>query len=117
MRYGLPEATIERIGRVLARHPQVEEAILYGSRAKGTYKNGSDIDLTLRGGADLTLPVLYRIADELDDLLLPYRIDLSIFANINDPAVLDHFQRVGCVFYAKTNVPGEPQPLPTPPSR
>jgi predicted nucleotidyltransferase len=50
LRFGLKESVIRKICSVLARYPQVEKAILYGSRAKGNYKNGSDIDLTLRGG-------------------------------------------------------------------
>ncbi len=100
-RFGLKETTIEKICGVLARYPQVEQAILYGSRAKGNYKNGSDIDLTLRGGADLTVPVLYKIMGELDDLLLPYTIDLSIFHDISDPDVVDHIRRVGVTFYEK----------------
>jgi predicted nucleotidyltransferase len=101
MKYGLPEATVQNICAVLGRYPQVKQAILYGSRAKGNYKNGSDIDLTLRGGADLTLLVLYKIVDELDDLLLPYTIDLSIFNDIGDPDVIAHIQRVGVTFYEK----------------
>ena len=40
-RFGLKETTIEKIGAVFARFPQVEKAVLYGSRAKGNYKNGS----------------------------------------------------------------------------
>lgn len=103
MKYGLKEATIEKICAILTHYPQVEQAILYGSRAKGNYKHGSDIDLTLCGRADLTLHVLYRIMDELDDLLLPYTIDLSIFSDINDPDVIDHIQRVGAVFYTREN--------------
>ena len=99
MKYGLPDAAIKEICAVLGRHPQVQQAILYGSRAKGNHKHGSDIDLTLRGGADMTLPVLYRIMDELDDLLLPYAIDLSIYTNIHDPDVIAHIGRVGLVFY------------------
>lgn len=108
LRFGLKEATIQKICGVLSRYPQVEQAILYGSRAKGNYKNGSDIDLTLRGGADLTLNVLYRISDELDDLLLPYTIDLSIFSHISDPDVIEHIQRVGMTFYKKAPVYSEP---------
>jgi len=75
--------------------------VLYGSRAKGNFKNGSDIDLTLHGKADLTPDVLSRITDELEDLLLPYTIDLSIFADISDPDVLEHVRRVGVAFYEK----------------
>ena len=102
MKYGLPRSAIRKICAVLSRYPQVEKAILYGSRAKGNYKNGSDIDLTLHGGTALTLKVLYKIMDELDDLLLPYIIDLSIFDNINDPDVIEHIQRVGVAFYDKS---------------
>ncbi len=108
MKYGLPDAAIQKICTVLGRYPQVKRAILYGSRAKGSHKNGSDIDLTLRGGADLILPVLYKIVDELDDLLLPYTIDLSIFNDIGDPDVIAHIQRVGVTFYEKGEVAPEP---------
>src|ERR1051325_181216 len=101
MKYGLKETTIQQICDVLAKYASVEKAVLYGSRAKGNYKNGSDIDLTLYGGADLTLNVLYRLSDELDDLLLPYTIDLSIFSQISDPDVLEHIRRVGVTFYEK----------------
>lgn len=99
MKYGLKESTIEKICAVFAHYSQIEKAVLYGSRAKGNYKNGSDIDLTLCGGTDLTLTVLYKIIEELDDLLLPYTIDLSIFANISDQDILEHINRVGVLFY------------------
>ena len=101
MKYGLPDAAIDKIRAVLRRYPQVERAILYGSRAKGNYKRGSDIDLTLLGSAELKLHVLYKILDDLDELLLPYTIDLSIFDNIGDPEVIDHIQRVGSAFYER----------------
>ena len=108
MRYGLPDAVLHKICGVLRRYPQVERAILYGSRAKGTYKNGSDIDLTLRGSAGLTLNVLYNILDDLDELLLPYTIDLSIFDHIDDPDVIEHIQGVGVAFYEKDEAVPEP---------
>lgn len=107
-RYGLSESTIQKICAVFGRHPQVKKAILYGSRAKGTYKNGSDIDLTLCGGSDLTLDALCRIRDELDDLLLPHEIDVSIFRDIGDPDVVDHIQRVGVPMYEKGLSDDEP---------
>jgi predicted nucleotidyltransferase len=101
MKYGLPQSAIQKICDVLSHYPQVERATLYGSRAKGNYKNGSDIDLTLHG-TELTLSVIYRILDDLDDLLLPYTIDLSIFNDIGDIDVLEHIQRVGVTFYDKS---------------
>ena len=92
MKYGLDDRTIERMQAILAAHPEVDKAVLYGSRAKGNYKTGSDIDLTL-SGSGLSLAVLHKIENKLDDLLLPYKIDLSIFELITDPAVIDHIER------------------------
>lgn len=98
MPFGLDEKTIQAIQGIFARYPQVEHAILYGSRAKGNYHRGSDIDINLVGSA-LTLSVLFSIENELDDLLLPYKIDLSIRHTIENPDVLNHIARVGQVFY------------------
>jgi uncharacterized protein len=103
LRFGLKESTIKKICNVFARHPQVEKAVIYGSRAKGDYKNGSDIDLTLHGDEQLTIDILYSIMGDIDDLLLPYMIDLSIFNNIKDKDVISHIKRVGVPFYEKTN--------------
>lgn len=99
-RFGLSESTIEKICTVFAGYPQVEQAVLYGSRAKGNYKHGSDIDLTLRGRS-LTWDILYKLLQEIDDLMLPYTFDLSIFAQISDPDLVDHIRRVGVTFYEK----------------
>jgi predicted nucleotidyltransferase len=101
VKFGLTQATIDKIRGVFARHAEVERVILYGSRAKGNYRNGSDIDLTLAGGAELTLNILYKISSELDDLFLPYTIDLSILKDISDPDMLEHIERVGVTFYDK----------------
>jgi len=101
LRFGLKEETIGQICAVLQKFPQVSRATVYGSRAKGNFKTGSDIDLTLHGAADLDLPVLLKIMDEIDDLLLPYSCDLSIFSQINDLEVIDHISRVGQTFYEK----------------
>ena len=98
--FGLTEMTIEKIRAILSRHSEVDQVVIYGSRAKGNYKNGSDIDLTLHG-AGLTRQILAQIADELDDLLLPYTIDLSIFEQLSDPDFIDHIRRIGVVFYEK----------------
>src|SRR5512140_929473 len=98
LHFGLKESVVQKIRGVLARYPQVDQAILYGSRAKGNYQNGSDIDLTLHGNADLTLTVRNKIMADLDDLLLPYKIDLSIYTQIGDPAVLDHIRHIGVPF-------------------
>lgn len=103
MNHGLPAATVEKIHGVLSRHAEVERAILYGSRAKGNYKPGSDIDLTLTGGR-LDGRIGGQIDEELDDLLLPYEFDLSVLSEITHADLLDHIRRVGVVFYERTPV-------------
>lgn len=99
MRYGLSEQTIAKIC-VFARHPAIDKAVLYGSRAKGNFKTGSDIDLALFGDS-LTSRELGIVDEELDDLLLPYQIDLSLFNRIDHAELREHIERVGMVFYQR----------------
>ena len=98
MQFGLKPDTISRINGVLAAHPEIEQAVLYGSRARGNYRAGSDIDLCLKGDA-MTLTQLLKIENELDDLLLPYKIDLSLHHALDNPELIDHIRRIGVVFY------------------
>lgn len=97
---GLPAPVVESICRVLGHLPDIEQAVLYGSRAKGNYRPGSDIDLTLKGER-LSYQELLDIELALDDLLLPWKIDLSLFAQIDNPALVEHIERVGEVFYRR----------------
>lgn len=101
MRFGLSEATIGQICQVFERYPQISQAILYGSRAIGDYRNGSDIDLTLRGDSDLTRQMLAKIANELDGLYIPYTVDLSAYHELNDPNLSQQIEEVGLLFYEK----------------
>lgn len=97
---GLNNDVIEKIQGVFALHSEVDEAVLYGSRAKGTYKPASDIDLTLIG-TSLDLTIQQKIENELDDLLLPYKFDLSIYHQITNKDLIDHIERVGKPFFVK----------------
>lgn len=100
MPYGLNDKTIAKIISVFAAWQEIDKVILYGSRAKGNYRPGSDIDLTLVGDA-LTHSHLLKIANELDDLLLPYKIDLSLMRQIEDADLIEHITRVGLVFFER----------------
>lgn len=100
MLYGLKKTTIESINKVFSNYSQVERVVIYGSRAKGNYKNGSDIDLTFKGD-DLSLTLLNKIDLELDDLMLPYTFDLSVYDHIQNSDLIDHIDRVGKVFYKR----------------
>jgi predicted nucleotidyltransferase len=115
MSHGLTDGTVAQIHEVLARFPEVEKALLYGSRAKGNYRPGSDIDLTLTG-AGVTQKILAQIQGELEDGPLPYRFDLSILSQLTQADILEHIQRVGVVFYEKGRPPGRDRlPFPGPP--
>ncbi len=100
MKYGLKEETVEKINHIFSQYPEIEKVVLYGSRAKGNFKNGSDIDLTFYG-EKLNLSILGKIDNALDDLLLPYTLDLSIFKHIDNADLMDHIKRVGIDFYKK----------------
>ena len=100
MPFGLNPDVVEQIRSVFAGYPQVETVILYGSRAKGDFKPGSDIDLTLKG-TELEFAVLARIETKLDDLLLPWSFDLSIYSQLENRELIDHIDRVGKVFYQR----------------
>jgi predicted nucleotidyltransferase len=98
--HGLADGTVAQIHDALSRFPEVEKAILYGSRAKGNYKPGSDVDLALIGDR-MTQRILGQIQDELEDGQLPYRFDLSIFSQVTHPDLIEHIRRVGVLFYEK----------------
>lgn len=100
MEFGLPDSTCTTVRQILASYPQIEKAVLYGSRAKGNYKPGSDIDLTLFGAA-LDHQSLMSIASALEESDIPYTVDLSLFEQIETPALREHIQRVGQVFYQR----------------
>lgn len=92
--FGLSPRTLGLLRGVLAHHRGIERAVVYGSRAKGNFRPGSDIDLAL-DAPQLTLSDLLRIDTELDDLMLPYSIDLSLLQHISNPELLKHIDRVG----------------------
>jgi predicted nucleotidyltransferase len=100
MKFGLKEQTINKIIKVFQSFPEIEQVILYGSRAKATNKPGSDIDLTIKG-KNLNLQLINKIDLELDDLLLAYTFDISIYNQIDNSYLLEHIKRVGKDFYIK----------------
>lgn len=97
---GLSQNTINQINSVFAKYPQIEKVMLYGSRAKGNYKHGSDIDLSMFGEG-LTYKIQMDVFDDLDELLLPYMIDLSVFDSLDNDDLKEHIKRVGVVFYRR----------------
>ncbi len=95
---GITSCELQKLIGVLSSYPEISKAIVYGSRAKGCNHRFSDIDLTLDGDG-LTGKHLKRIMEQVDDLLLPYEVDLSLFGKIKNDALVEHIKRVGKVIY------------------
>lgn len=94
MPYGLSQEEIDSIIKALASEKKVTQAILFGSRAKGNFRPGSDIDIALKG-ENLGLSELNSLYATLDELPLIYKFDLVIFDRITEPALVEHIERVG----------------------
>ncbi len=97
-RFGLPDHAVDQVRSVFRKYPQVRRVLLYGSRAMGRERAGSDIDLCVEAD-DLSLAQLLAIENRIDDLLLPWKVDLALRHKIDNPALLEHIDRVGQVFY------------------
>lgn len=100
MPYGLKDIELEKLSKVFAANERIERVVLYGSRAKGNYKPFSDVDITLEGD-ELTHTDLSRLSLAIDDLLLPYQFDISIFHTMKNEALIDHIRRMGITIYEK----------------
>ncbi|OPX55146.1 Predicted nucleotidyltransferase [Oceanospirillum multiglobuliferum] len=99
-RFGLSEQDIAAYQSTFSAFPSVKRVMIYGSRAKGNYRRASDIDLTVMDKIDWA--TFIALEAQIDDLMLPYQVDLSIYTQIDNPDLVDHIQRVGQVFYEKT---------------
>ena len=103
---GLTRRDRDLIRDVLARYPEVRRVTLFGSRAMGTFGRGSDIDLALEG-RDLDSSTLTRIATELEDSDLPYKVDLLLRDEQLEPKLEAHIRRHGKPFGWERSTWGE----------
>lgn len=101
-RFGLPPAALDRMINVLEAYPEIIRGRLFGSRAKGNYRPGSDIDLCLDAPL-LSMRQRLEIENRLDDLLLPWKIDLVMQQEIDNPALADHIERVGALIFERAS--------------
>jgi predicted nucleotidyltransferase len=100
MQYGLSDNTLTILDAIFRKYSGVKEAILYGSRAKGKYRTGSDIDLTLKTEDNFTFSDLLHIAGDFDDSDLPYFVDVSVYGRLSNPELKAHIDGVGKVLYS-----------------
>ncbi len=98
--FGIPEDLLLNIKNIFSKYNQINSVILYGSRAKGTFREGSDIDITLIGN-NITNSILNNIETEIDELDSPYLFDISIYQQISSINLKDHIDRIGIEIYSK----------------
>ena|SRR3989338_4613070 len=79
---------------IITKHANIREVILYGSRAKGNFREGSDIDLVLKGDK-ITSKQLTQIGLDYENLYFPWKLDVTVYENITSDQLLDHIRRVG----------------------
>ena len=91
---GLKEGQIKRILAVLRRNSKIRRILLFGSRAKGNYQKGSDIDIAV-SAEGLSIGELLQLKSTLDDLLLPCHIDIVVYEDIQNQNLREHIDRVG----------------------
>ena len=97
--FGLYPTSLKELLSIFEKHKNIDEVIIYGSRAIGNYKEGSDIDLTLIGKIDYS--ELFDIKEEIENSNIPYLVDLSIFQKLNSESLKEHIDRVGKTFYKR----------------
>lgn len=100
-KFGLPERTVNELLEYFKSKPGVEKVVVYGSRAKGNFRNGSDIDFAI--WTDDKSAYELRIETELDDLETPYMFDVTDYKNLSHEGMKNSIDRDGVLFYQKEN--------------
>lgn len=98
--YGFADEERKWMNSIFSSIPHIDKVILYGSRAKGNFREFSDVDITLLGD-ELTHDDLLDLYDKLYDSDLPYNYDISIFSKLEDADFIDHIKRVGKIIYSR----------------
>ncbi len=101
---GLSAGDLQLILDAAITLPEVRQLILFGSRAKGEYKAGSDVDLAVKGEA-VTDDTVIQLTDLLnEEKPLPYFFDVVNYHSISEPALLRHIDRVGVLLFDRSAV-------------
>jgi predicted nucleotidyltransferase len=97
--FGLTQTDLDTIVAVISRQAEVEEAIIFGSRAKGNYTAGSDVDIALKGAAVSHATASYISYKLNEETQMPYHFDVLNYQLISNPDLTNHIDRVGVSFY------------------
>lgn len=95
---GLSKDIFDKMNAVFRNYKEIKSVLLYGSRAMGNFKPASDIDISIVG-QEIDLTLQNEIEFALDDLMLPYKFDISIYNTVISPELIEHINRVGIQIY------------------
>jgi predicted nucleotidyltransferase len=94
LKYGIESDDLNEIVQVIKQNKKITQIIHFSSRAKGNFRQGSDLDLALIA-SDLTLDELLDIKVNLYELMLPFNVDLVNYNKISNNDLLEHINRIG----------------------
>lgn len=98
--YGISQRSYALLLNAFRVYPEISKVFLFGSRAKGNYKNGSDIDLAVMG-EKLTPALIFQLKCELNERLpIPYYVDVIDYEHLSASDIKAHIDRVGKLIYA-----------------
>lgn len=100
MSFGISSESTSKLITLFKQTPNIAEVKLYGSRALGSYKEGSDIDITIMNNG-FSYNDLLQLTNKIDDLLIPYNVDISIFNELDNQELIEHINKHGINFYKK----------------
>lgn len=100
--FGLNPREMATLRRILKGFPEIKRVCIYGSRALGNYRTGSDIDLAIMEPAT-DLRQLNSIQSAFDESHLPMRVDLVDFHGLSNQALREHIVRAGMLIYGDEN--------------
>lgn len=97
--YGLYSSSESELLKILSDNKNIEEVIIYGSRAKGNFREGSDIDLAVKG--TISADEIFSIKNTIEESSIPYLVDLIVYDEIMSEELLEHINRAGKIFYTR----------------
>ncbi len=99
-KYGLTERDMKTLEGIFLKYPEVREVRLFGSRAKGNFKHGSDIDLAVMD-KEIDSKTISNLSFDFEESSLPYTVDVINFSTLKHQEFIEHIDRVGIVFYER----------------
>lgn len=106
--YGLKKSDLEEMNQLFIQYQEIESVVIFGSRAIGHQRNGSDVDLALKGEG-VSFDTILNISDSLnEDSDMPYQFDVLNYHAIQNQDLINHIDRVGIILYNKKKSPVTP---------